>query len=83
VLLTGPSNAGLADPATWTAIALGQVTTALLVSRGDFEALRSATALQRLVLHVEEVFASVHAVLHEDEALERAAWRGGGQMLSP
>ncbi|MCW2984421.1 MAG: hypothetical protein JWR63_1991 [Conexibacter sp.] len=81
LLLTGPSNAGLADPGMWTAISLAQATTALLTSRGDFRALRTATALQRLLGEVEAAFMSAHSQLEQDEAHERTAGRGDDEML--
>lgn len=82
-LLAGPSNAGLADPGMGVAIALSQTTIAFVTSEGDFRALRSAMALDRLLRRVEDAFMDAHEQLEADEERERAIGRGGGEQLPP
>lgn len=68
----GPSNAGLADPGQGAAIALTQITTALLVSRPSVQTLSQAMALDRLCSDVKNAMYAAHVRLDADEKLAQA-----------
>ena len=63
VLLAGPSNLGLADPAHSTAISLLQLTTALLATEADIDCVVTMRILAELADEVGEAFLKVHQEL--------------------
>jgi hypothetical protein len=76
VILTGPTNYGLADPGHGALISLLQITTTLLIHgrpKMDQEPMRAvvARALALLVDQAGELFLSIHRQLEEDE---KKAW---------
>lgn len=67
LLLTGPSNLGLADPGQSTAISLMQLTTCLMVTRPSIMGMASVHALQALVDEAQDAFVTTQ------EAVEKRA----------
>ena len=63
MLLAGPSNAGLADPGHSTAISLGQITLALLITEVNFDDLITINILLKLGDEVGDAFLQAHREL--------------------
>ena len=63
MLLTGPSNLGLADPGHSTAISLLQITTALLATESVLDCVVTMKILAELTNEVGEAFLKVHQEL--------------------
>jgi hypothetical protein len=63
ILLAGPSNAGLADPGHGTAISLGQITVALLITRPNIDRLVVCGILMKLTDEIGEEFLAVQKSL--------------------
>jgi len=59
VLLAGPSNFGLADPAQNAAISLHQITTGLLTTKPTIERLIAISTMQRLVEEIGSAFCDI------------------------
>ena len=73
VILTGPTNAGLADPGHSAAISLCQVTSVMLATRPNFDCIVSSNILQNLTDEVGEAFLKGHHLVEslpssEDES---------------
>ncbi len=71
LMLAGPSNAGLADPAQLAAISLHQATTALQVNYPDMDFLVAISVAQRVVAQIQEVFVRIQGKLEEEEESNR------------
>jgi hypothetical protein len=69
VLLAGPSNAGLTDPAHSTAISLLQITSALVSMEPTLDDLAALKVLQILEKEIGEEFITAHKELERDEKL--------------
>jgi hypothetical protein len=69
VLLAGPTNSGLADPAQSAVVALTQITTTLVVSRKPLSAedLLALVAIRKLMDKAADAFIDAHKALEEDE----------------
>jgi hypothetical protein len=67
VLLAGPSNYGLADPAQNAAISLHQVTTGLLTTRPTIERLIAICTMQRLVDEIGTAFCRIQIQIEREE----------------
>ena len=65
VLLAGPSNLGLADPAHGTAISLAQITVGLLTMRPDVNRVVICNVLMKLEREIGEAFLAVQKALDE------------------
>ena len=65
MLLAGPSNAGLADPGHSTAISLGQITLALLLTDVNFDGLVIIYMLMNLGEEIGDAFLQAHRELEE------------------
>jgi len=72
VLLAGPSNYGLADPAQNSAISLHQITTCLLTTKPTIERLITITAMQMLVREIGEAFCEVQFQIRKEEKILKA-----------
>jgi hypothetical protein len=64
-LLTGPSNAGLADPGQSTAISLTQITTALLLSKPNYDRIVILKVMLLLVEEIKKAFIDAHEYIEE------------------
>jgi hypothetical protein len=73
VLLAGPSDAGLFDPGSLTAISVFQVTVCLLTHHITMTSLVALNALNRMVKEVEDAFAEAEARLDEETKRRQAA----------
>jgi hypothetical protein len=74
VLLVGPSNAGLTDPAHMTAISLVQVTTALLMLEPNFDRIVTVLIMNCLLDEIGETFLATERKLmdwHSKKVRER------------
>ena len=60
LLLTGPSNTGLADPGQLTAISLNHINVALLGTRTSLDSLRILLMTNLLVEDIKNKFLEVH-----------------------
>ena len=67
LLLTGPSNYGLADPGQSTALSLAQVSSALALVSPTFDSVTLLKLLSRLATKVGAVFRSVQTEMDEEE----------------
>jgi len=67
VLLAGPSNYGLADPAQKAAVSLYQITTCLLTTKPTIERLITITAMKNLVEEIGKVFCKVQFQIEKEE----------------
>ena len=86
VLLAGPSNFGLADPAQNAAISLHQITTGLLTTRPTIERLVAISTMQRLVEQVGTAFCGVQLQIEREEKRKerrRERKRNYGKLLQP
>jgi len=70
LLLAGPSDAGLADPAQGAAISLGQITSTVLHTKPSVDSLVTSSLLMKLADEVGREAAAV------DSALESRAAAG-------
>jgi len=68
ILLSGPSNAGLADPGHGAAISLAQVSTTLSVLHPTLDTNVSLRVIAQLVHEVGEMFGQAHIDLENDAA---------------
>ncbi|MCU1287172.1 MAG: hypothetical protein JWO13_3522 [Acidobacteriales bacterium] len=66
ILLTGPTDAGLADPGDCTAISLLQVTVALCALRPTLDNLVATRMMTQLADDIGESFIDAHENLLED-----------------
>jgi hypothetical protein len=66
VLLSGPSNAGLADPGHGAAISLAQVSTTFGTLRPTFDNIVALKIIMQLVTEIGDDFAKAHSKLEED-----------------
>jgi hypothetical protein len=73
VFLTGPSDAGNADPGYLTAVAIFQVTICLLINYLNIRSLVILNALDRLVDEVDDAFAEAETKLEADAKRRQAA----------
>jgi hypothetical protein len=75
VMLAGPSNSGLADPANGALIALHQVTAALLIhavsTPPNAEDIITVKAIQVILDHTQKAFLEIHSALEEEEAIRQ------------
>lgn len=67
VLLAGPSNYGLADPAQNAAISLHQITTVLLTTRPTMERLIAISTMQRLVDEIGTAYCEIQIRIEREE----------------
>lgn len=74
VLLSGPSNAGLAIPGQLTAISLSQITFALINWQSTSIHIAEMQGMQRLVDDINHAFADVSEDLYEDEREAMEEW---------
>lgn len=72
VLLSGPSNAGLADPGHSAAISLAQVSTTLNTLSPTFDNIVALQIIMQLVDEVGDAFIEAHLKLEEDSAIVSA-----------
>ena len=70
ILLAGPSNYGLADPAQNAAISLHQITTCLLTTKPTVENLIAISTMQKLVEEIGETFCRVQYQIEKEEKLK-------------
>jgi hypothetical protein len=68
VLLAGPSNTGLADPAHGTAISLGQITVTLLTTKPNIDRLVTCQVLMKLEQEIGDEFLATQKSLEEGGA---------------
>jgi hypothetical protein len=68
ILLAGPSNAGLADPGEGTAISLEQITTALLLTKPNIDALVICKIMAKLTHEIGEEFVLAQRALKNSES---------------
>lgn len=83
VLIAGPSNAGLADPADRTLFSLFQCTVTLLNTQPGLETVPTLLVIGRLYDEASTSFVTAHHKLREDEeriAKEEAAHQGVPQL---
>ncbi|MFQ5853214.1 MAG: DUF5677 domain-containing protein [Candidatus Binatia bacterium] len=66
ILLAGPSNTGLADPAHATAISLAQITVALLTTKLNIDRLVTCQILTKLEHEIGEEFLTAQKSLEKD-----------------
>lgn len=72
ILITGPTNAGLADPGHSAAIALNQVSTTLWDLDPVFDNLVTMKVMHELTAEIGEAFIKAHRKLERDErAIQR------------
>jgi hypothetical protein len=67
ILLAGPSNYGLADPAQNAAISLHQITTCLLTTKPTIERLIAISTMQKLVEEIGDAFCEVQYQIEKEE----------------
>jgi hypothetical protein len=67
ILLAGPSNYGLADPAQNAAISLHQITTCLLTNKPTIERLIAISTMQKLVEEIGDAFCEVQFQIEKEE----------------
>jgi hypothetical protein len=67
VLLAGPSDMGLADPADGTAISLGQITITLLMTRPNIDRLVISETLMTLGREIGETFLKIQLALEKSD----------------
>lgn len=67
LLLAGPSNFGLADPAHVAAISLHQITTCLLTTKPTIERLIAVSTMQRIVEEIGDAFYGIQLQIKEEE----------------
>jgi len=65
LLLAGPSNQGLADPADGVARSVMQATVPMLVTRPDIDNLATAKIMMRYVTEIGEAFLEAHRAMGE------------------
>lgn len=65
ILLAGPSDSGLADPGSGTAVSLNLINTILITSRPTVENLILLQATSMLVNEINEAFLEVHKFIEE------------------
>jgi len=63
VLLAGPSNTGLADPGEETAVSLGQITTALLLTKPNIDVFVICKIMAKLTQEIGEEFLAAQDAL--------------------
>jgi hypothetical protein len=68
ILLAGPSNTGLADPANGTALSICQITTSLLLHETNLDRLVASKALFRLSDHIQKVFTETQLDIEKSPA---------------
>jgi Family of unknown function (DUF5677) len=68
ILLAGPSNTGLTDPAHSAAISLGQITTNLLTMDSNLDRLVICSMLLKLQRRIGDEFLKVQNVIEENES---------------
>lgn len=68
LILTGPSNLGLADPGHQTAISLYQLTATLLATRASLDAIVASYAMGFIVDEIGHVFLETHHQLEKNDA---------------
>ena len=66
VLLAGPSNEGLADPGSSTALSLAQVTVTMLTSRADLDKIVLAKVVMTLAKGCQDSFMEAHRKLIDE-----------------
>ena len=71
VLLAGPSNYGLADPAQNSAISLYQITTCLLSTKPTMERLTIIKAMQKLVREIGDAFCKIQFQIEKEERIKK------------
>ena len=74
ILLSGPSNAGLAMPGQMTAITLAQITFALINWQSTSVRVAEMQGMQQLVDDINHAFAEAAEELYEDEKEAREEW---------
>jgi hypothetical protein len=67
ILLAGPSNYGLADPAQNAAISLHQITTSLLMTKPTMDRLIAISTMQKLVEEIGDAFCEVQFQIEKEE----------------
>jgi hypothetical protein len=67
LLLAGPSNFGLADPAHVAAISLHQITTCLLTTKPTIKRLIAVSTMQRIVEEIGDAFYGIQLQIEEEE----------------
>jgi len=77
ILLSGPSNAGLADPGHSTAISLVQVSTTLNEIHPALDTLVALKMMLKLSDEIGESFITAHSKLNDDSKLAAIAHAGG------
>ena len=70
VLLSGPSDLGLADPGHGTAISLAQITTALLTTRPNIDRLVMCQVLLQLEKATGQAFLAAHRVVEKSHRVK-------------
>ena len=65
ILLAGPSNTGLADPANGTALSICQITTSLLLRLPNLDRVVASNALLRLADDVQAAFTETQLKIEE------------------
>lgn len=73
VLLAGPTNAGMADPAYATAISLHQTNTALLTTKPSLQGVLILHTMRSLVNEIVEAFLEVHKLVETQTQSQRQA----------
>ena len=74
ILLAGPSNTGLADPANGTALSICQITTSLLLHETNLDRLVASKALFRLSDHIQRVFTETQLDIEKSPAHISMEW---------
>ena len=72
LVLTGPSDAGLAGPGHSTAISLNQITPGLLTTKPTFDNIVISNILLKLAHEIGEAFLKAHRELEALEAESRS-----------
>jgi hypothetical protein len=69
VLLSGPSNAGLADPGQSTAISLTQITSVLLSTKPNYDRIIILKVMSLLTKEIKKAFVIAHEYIEEKTRL--------------